>query len=214
MDEVKYDVHKLEEFAQFIKESRAEMRERYLFSSSIPFASYDEDSSTVHMSDITESDIEPSPTHRPARRRLQSQQAKRSTVADLGTRHRPIMLVQGSDDERSIEIQDRKNVSGPTTPIRRGHQGHVSFCFRLPMPSNAHIDDRRGAPVDSNICPNGIQFAKDKEGRLAPHTSCMNSCNSSNGCKSERLMKKRTRGMEGLHEGRAQKSQKCDTSSV
>lgn len=128
MGEVKYDVHKLEEFAQFIRASRAEIRERYLYSISIPIAPNEEDSSTVHMSDIAESDIEPSPTHRPARRRFQNQEVRQSTASDVGSHRHPIIIAQDSDDEKE---RRRTDVRGPATPIRRINYGHVSFASVL-----------------------------------------------------------------------------------
>ncbi|KAL1863383.1 hypothetical protein Plec18170_000218 [Paecilomyces lecythidis] len=121
MDEVRYDLHKLEEFAQFIRAARADIRERYLYSISIPIVPDDEDSSTVHMSELAESDIEPSPTHMPARRRLQNQEIRQSTASDVGSRHHPIVIVHDSEDERDGRRRDPRT---PVTPIRRANYGH------------------------------------------------------------------------------------------
>lgn len=208
MNEVREEVHRLEEVAERIKNAKAAKRARRLVNMRVGHGKGKLEGRKVvqrggDSSDDTE--VEPdSPTHKPPRRPPGLPNNKRLNIPGLGTRERPIMIVQESDEENNRG--ERPSQTGVTWKDN-AHQENV----RPPVgPTwNASVNKDGKASEHESPQHNRDEYVKEHaEVNPNPTTPVMCENASSRDSASTSPTKKRSRSRDAAPDGRPRKSPK------
>ncbi|KAL2011415.1 hypothetical protein VTN00DRAFT_4133 [Thermoascus crustaceus] len=205
LNEVREEIHKLEETADQIKNAKAKAakRNRRLLRGMPIGRDKGKDGRKMQQrGDSSNSETEPepeSPTHKPPRRPPGLQGNKRLIVPGLGTRERPIMIVQESDGEHPNQMD--------VTWRDRVHQENVDPRVLSSPDVRVH---NKASKSPEHV---GHQHKSGGSGKNPSPTTPVTECANSNGSTSTSPSKKRSRNRDSGLEGRPRKSPKHHSNS-